>query len=517
MHIITYTITTLAPVVIAARYGDMNLINTEQYIPGTSVLGLLAYRVLARKRLSSAQALTDDHFHRWFLLGEIQIGNAYIVSYDEYGKKRTHFPTPFSIHHEKHHNKRIYDLLYVDDDFQEQTRHLGKFCTIESSEIYTKKVETELNFHHARDRQKGISKEGMIFNYEAIAKHQTFEGEIRGEIDDLNALIEMCKRDTPEWIAYIGRSKNAQYGQVKIEFSTPFALPQPVIQPQKTISFTLVSDTIIYNKYGFPTTNIKDLLTYLPKAQLYDDKAIIKKSSVENFISVWRMKKPSETCFAAGSTFLLDISQCDVQQLAELEKSGIGERTHEGFGQCKFGWQVEEKPEVYPCDAPSKNNESDWPKPKFPMTPKVKDILKTVAQETFEKQTKWLALQDLEGFKKRLPSSASFIGRLQAIAKNCRSQKVFTLTLTELMKRKPARDKLEACHNGKQTLFAFLSERTNQINTVLQQPANDKLRTLCHDIGYDAETDQELETALFHIYFDTFFAMMRKAVVKGGK
>jgi hypothetical protein len=64
MHAITYTITTLAPDVIAARYGDMNLINTEQYLPGTSVLGLLAHRVLTCKRLSSALALTEEHFYR---------------------------------------------------------------------------------------------------------------------------------------------------------------------------------------------------------------------------------------------------------------------------------------------------------------------------------------------------------------------------------------------------------------------------------------------------------------------
>ncbi|GAK59332.1 hypothetical protein U27_06316 [Candidatus Vecturithrix granuli] len=518
MHAITYTITTLAPVVIAARYGDMNLINTEQYLPGTSVLGLLAHRVLTCKRLSSAQALTDEHFYRWFLRGDLKIENAYIVSSEEHENRRIHFPTPISIHHEKHYDKRIHDLLYVDDDFREQTKHLGKFCSIERSEIYTKQVETELNFHHARDREKGRPREGMIFTYEAIAKDQTFQGEIRGKFEDLNAFIEVCKSDKFEWIAYIGRSKNAQYGQVKIELSEQVIKPEVTIQIQPQISLTLLSDAIVYNDWGFPTTDPDLLLQqYLPGAKTI--KAVIKINSVENFISVWRLKKPSETCFAAGSTFLLDINACDVEQLSELEQTGIGERTHEGFGQCKFGWQVEENPVVYSCDESTENEESscNLPEPQFPMPPKVIEILKMVAQDTFKKQAEWMALRELDGFKRRFPSSATFISRLQAIAKNSRSQTELAKTLSELVKRKPARDKLEACHNGEKTLFEFLSEHPNQIKTILRQSDNHKLRMLCHDIGYDAEADQALETTLFHLYFDTFFAMMRKQVAKGGK
>jgi hypothetical protein len=98
---------------------------------------------------------------------------------------------------------------------------------------------------------------------------------------------------------------------------------------------------------------------------------------------------------------------CDVEQLSELEQTGIGERTHEGFGQCKFGWQVEENPVVYSCDESIENEESsrNLPEPQFPMPPKVIEILKMVAQDTFKKQAEWMALQELDWFKRRFPSS----------------------------------------------------------------------------------------------------------------
>ncbi len=512
MHTITYTITTLAPVVIASRFGDMNLINTKPYIPGTSVLGLLAHRVLDHKRLSSAQALTDEHFYRWFLCGDLKIGNAYIVSYDEYENKRVHFPTPLSIHHEKHNDKIIYDLLYADDGFDKQTKYVKNFCAIEDGILSTNSITTELNFHHARERETGISKEGMIFTYEAIAKEQIFQGMIAGEKDDLDKLIKFFQSETPGGIAYIGRSKNAQYGRIKITFSDLREQTQNAIQPQQEVSLTLLSDTIIYTEYGFPTTDPQALLNqYLPHAKLRN--AMIKMTSVENFMGVWRMKTPSTTCFAAGSTFLLDTSQCDATDLAKLEKTGIGERTHEGFGQCTFAWQTAG------IQAEEKDDPEDLFPPKFPMPATVKEILQAVVRNTFEKYTELMALNDLEGFKsiKRLPTSASFISRLQAIAKSSDSQHVFAQKLTELSKRKPARDKLEACHNEKKTLLAFLSEQPSQVATVLQQSTNAQLKKLCHDIEYDAETDDNLENALFHIYFDTFFAMMRKYVAKGGK
>ncbi len=136
-----------------------------------------------------------------------------------------------------------------------------------------------MNFHHARDREKGRPREGMIFTYEAIAKDQTFQGEIRGKFEDLNAFIEVCKSDKFEWIAYIGRSKNAQYGQVKIELSERVIKPEVTIQIQPQISLTLLSDAIVYKIWVFQPQIPIYYCNNISRSQ--NNQAVIKINSVE--------------------------------------------------------------------------------------------------------------------------------------------------------------------------------------------------------------------------------------------
>jgi len=134
--------------------------------------------------------------------------------------------------------------LYVDDNFDEQTESINKFCVLEKDKLTTQEVETGLNFHHARDRKKGVSEEGKIFNYESVSPGQIFEGEITGDEKNLHNLITICEN---KWIAYLGRSKNAQYGQVEFEIIDEKTEIETEIEWNNEISLTFLSDTIIYN------------------------------------------------------------------------------------------------------------------------------------------------------------------------------------------------------------------------------------------------------------------------------
>ena len=330
MHQLTYRIKNLSPLVLSAKYGDMNMVSTEKYIPGTSVLGILAKQYLIKQEINDS-AHEDINFYNWFLLGNLKITNAYTLSQDQNNNDRIFFPAPFSIQKEKT-STNVIDLLFIEEMDDTPRKPINSFCYLDGGNLQIRDVETSLNFHHARDREKGISKEGQIFNYESIAPNQLFEGQIIGAEDDLKTLISQCGT---KWKSSVGRSKNAQYGQVTFELQASELKPfNPAINPQKEISLTLLSNTIIYNENGFATTNVADLEKYLG---LPIKKAFIKTGNVENFIRIWRLKKPSEACFMAGSVFLLDISAGSPEQLLVFQKSGIGERTHEGFGQCCFG------------------------------------------------------------------------------------------------------------------------------------------------------------------------------------
>lgn len=487
MDTIRYRIINESPLLIVAKYGDMNLVATEPYIPGTTVLGMLVKQFFTKKqKVSPEEAYVDEEFYNWFLAGQITISNAYILSKNTTGTEFVHFPVPLSIQKEKYES-HVYDLLYVDEHFDKQTQSLGTFCVAEAqfslnqnsfllmkqagvpeeivaqlqslegeeyadknglildiedeigkehadryaelivkyavsipplTFLQTRNVPTALNFHHARDRVKGITKEGGLFTYQSIAPHQTFEGALSGEKSVLEAFTKCCGSG---WSAYLGRSKNAQYGKVRVEIQpNQSALYRPEMQWENkinssgTIVLTLLSDTILYNDAGFSTTDVSELEKQLGVTVV---KAFVKTGKVETFLSIWRLKTPSEVCFLAGSSFLLDVSELSEdtrQRLTELQQTGLGERTYQGFGKCLLGWQTQR-------DLGEREETQDQnfqpAKPQFPIPGKTNAIIKTIVAENLKKQVEAAALHDLRDFSvHKLPSNA-LIGRLSGFAK----------------------------------------------------------------------------------------------------
>ncbi|MDM8522010.1 hypothetical protein QUF80_01460 [Desulfococcaceae bacterium HSG8] len=510
MHSIRYRIKALSPLVITAKSGDMNMVTTERFIPGTSVLGILASRfIMQAKDTSKDNAHENAEFYNWFLAGELKISNAYISStedYDEY----LYCPVPFSIQKEKN-DDIIHNLLYKDDEElgDIQTESVNKFCVphflyednVGNDDLKTKEVETEINFHHARDRNKGVSEEGKIFNYESVSPNQIFEGSISGKKTDLENLMSVCGKS---WIAYAGRSRNAQYGKTAFELIDEEPRTWKLeIQQEKEISLTFLSDTILYNDNGFSIVTKDELEKHLGK-NIRIRKAFIRKGDIETFVSKWRLGKPSEACFLAGSTFLLDISKCsedDKNKLLEFQDTGIGERTHEGFGKCVFGW----KPDKEMFEPKEEDDFSELDEPEFPMPQKAREILIALITISLKRQAEGMALSDLNDFE-RLPSNA-LIGRLEAMLKN----KELIKNLSKL--KKSAKNSLEHCNNKKKTLLEFLKGQNLTVTMLLAKTGNQNLETLCSEINYKPEEDKALEN-LNRIYFETFFSMMRKRAKK---
>lgn len=514
MHSLRYRITTHATIVITSQLGDPNMVATEKYLPGTSVLGLLAARYIKKTPgLTADQAYRNDHFYDWFLRGKLTVGPAYFVSQDGNGQEQVFLPVPLSIRKAKH-AEEIYDFLRHPDDSKIRTKAIDAFCLLDRKTIQTQEVSTSLNFHHERDAETGTTAGAKIFTYESIDSGQTFEGVIFGDNADLQDLLNTCG---PDWEAVVGRSKNAQYGEVQIVFLDQ--APQLVTMPPRlpaqpganqSIALSLLSDTMIYNEHGFPSTDACDLeahLTALLNTPVSIERARAKQADVENFLSIWRLKTPSSACFRMGSSFLLKLTQYDPNTLLEAECRGIGERTSEGFGRCQFGWQTNE-----PHLQIMKGREVSPAKPEGMPPALTCDILCARISETLLKQAEMLALTDLKGFlkdKRKRPSN-SLLGRLEHAVRHSSDQPGFVKFLTDL--RKTAKDQLEACHNQERTLLDFLQKKKLTIPEIL------KISPTCQELNQEfalkIDEDKELERQLYQRYYTTFLVMMRKRTKK---
>lgn len=519
MHHIKFIIKTEAPILISSNSGDANMVSTLDYIPGTVLSGIFAWKYIENMKLDFKKAHEDNFFYRCFLNSGLCFSNAYILKESEY-RTQFFYPTPVSVQHEKNNEKKSYDLLVKDGE--EQTKITGKYCSIIGKEqLNIVSPDKSLNFHHNRNRENKDERERLIYNYESINEGQKFSGNISGSKEDIANFITNFNKSIR---INIGRSKNIQYGKATIEFLSKE--PEEFFSDIETVDqeiepefiMTLLSPAIIFNDNGFSTTSISDLRKLIaesvsiPTENIDISKSFIKSDTIENFVSIWRLKKPSETAFAAGSCFKVSITNWDEnikKQLIELQKKGIGERRNEGFGRFILNWQKldEEKYNV----SEFKDKEIAEPKESPPKI--VNNIIKNLIINEYQKQTKHEAMKDCSEFsrdKKRIPSN-SVVGRLEMIIRNLDKPETFS-SLIEDNLRKTAKDKLRNCRNENSNLFEYITENNPIIEQKIinQKP---KLKEISALIKYDP---LELKNELYKLYWITFFRLMRKENRRSG-
>ncbi len=500
MKSLKYRITTLSPLLITNNTGDPNMVSTKEYISGTVILGALAGMYI-RKNNYLTNAHEKPDFNNWFLNGSLKFTNAYIVSYDDKNNIKNNEPLPNSIQYDKDNENDIYDLFFSNENqtANKTTKILGGFGRIDKSadHLYTQKVKKSLNFHHERNPDTGTTKEGVIFNYESIDSGQTFEGSIIGDDKDLREIVQSIGK---EFELNIGRSRSAQYGRIHFELVSDKQEDIPVETASGEISLTLLSDTIIYNEQGFSTTDKKDLEAVL-KEKLENSieikKAFVKTGEIENFVSVWKLRKPSETCFSMGSCFLISgIDANNAEKLKELQINGIGERTKEGFGRVGINLNKNKKVK------PTKKEYGNAPDSTVALPTITKDIAREAVKNYIRRTFEITALDECKKFKE-LPTK-SLISRLEMAvkSKNCDE---FIEYIDSL--RDTAKDNLNKCHDGTDTLLEFLQKKEIKIDENIKT----SIGKLCTEIGFYPEDDADFMNSLYQSYFETFFSAMRKA------
>jgi len=506
MQKLTYRITTQSPVLIAESTGDTNMVASADYISGSAVYGCLANRYIRKHSLGNI-AHRDDTFRKWFLSGGLYFSNCYIASVDKYGNVSRNYPLPLSVQKKKDDETVIRDLFFVDDDFDEQTNGIVGFGRLQGNSLYKQTVKKSLNFHHQRDKETGVAKEGMIFNYESIDTGQIFEGSIYGDNDDLQKFISMFGNENT---IHIGRSRNAQYGMARLEIVSekPEEIKNAVLHNGE-VSLTLLSNAIIYDENGFSTTDISILQKALGDG-ITIKKTFIKTGDTEGFVSVWRLRRPSERCFLAGSCFLLEVDESTVNRLKALQEEGIGERRVEGFGSIVFGVQQQGNFTL------RKEDDRKPQKPSYQLSSVAKDIAITMTKDFIKRQAELEGLKSAEDFAvlpKLLPSK-SLVSRLEAMVKDRCSVQLNSL-------RKTANDQLKKCHNKTDTLHDFLTNTQPQdlLSKIMQQNMLQYITKLCDETGFSPETDQDFQKEIYRAYFIAFFSAMRKEIKKkeGGR
>ncbi|AEE14458.1 protein of unknown function DUF324 [Thermodesulfobium narugense DSM 14796] len=401
---ISYKITTLSPIVLAKEIGEQNTINTEKYIPSTTVRGLFASKFIKELNLSRT-AHEDDGFHNIFLKGEIIFTPAYPLK-----NNKIYYPALY-LHKEKGKDSNsVYNILEeVPENIK--TKPVNKMVCYSADKIYYHDVPTTFYFHNARDREKGHSIGEEIFYYEAINEGEEFKGFIIG---DEGYLEEIKRIFGDKFNSFIGRSKSAQYGLVNIEFGD-LEDTDDLEDVEDEFIIVAISPIILYNEWGFSDISVKALENYLKKhfdCDIDVEKIIARTKYIENFIGVWRMKNTRELAYSAGSVFKIKIEGCNdlKEKLNHLSIYGFGEKTELGFGKVSVYFSLKKDYEI-DYDDSDKNEEIT---PKFSKAI-LEDIVKKKAEEILKSKAFERAKDFHDKYRNKEIISNNLIGRLEGM------------------------------------------------------------------------------------------------------
>jgi len=461
MKKLNYTITTLEPLIIAQHSDDPTMYQTLQYIRGTVIQG-----VFAQNYLKANNGIADNLFTRLIVSGDCIFENAFPIANDN-----LYTPSPLSLVREKYDQKIAHNLLAASTN--EQTKGISSLVTIDGIEIYPLTIREEIRLHNEIDDNKRTTKDGILFNYQSLPAGIVFSGAITLKKDADETLIQKIVPNKKE--IRIGRSATSEYGKVCFEWAETSDTSIDSISGK--FIMTLLSDAIVYNKNGFSSLAIDDLSNYLKVATILN--SISRKSRIEGFLNVWKLRKPSENVFAAGSSFLLDKLPDNAKDLASL---GLGERTHEGYGQVSFSV----------LDSAIKDlNYNEWKEETLSepdYKPKLSnDIWDFIYLKRLKGTVINKALDDADKTKPII-SSNHLLGRLKDVSKNLAAFRVF---LKEL--RPTAKNHLTNAYFGNKNLVEHL-ESILDGTTLLFVPKD--------GLTMDQQSNDDLKILYFAQYFN---------------
>lgn len=312
-----------------------NLAGGFDHIPGSVLRGALIEVLNKTKQ----PILSKDELYQIFFSGNVAFLNAYPSTADQ---KRS-LPIPLAFQTAKDDSGKVVFNLAMEYPQDVQLKNLScKYCWInfsDSAYITCSGYQPlrTIRLHNMRPPDTNYdSDEAQLFTYDSLAAGQVFRGWIISE--DTNLLKRVAEAASPRKVLslYIGKSRNAEYGKISLEFDQIVDDWQEVESEEideGNLIVTLLSDCIIRD----PATGAftEDLLPVVGKDH---KKAFIQMKIVGGYNRTWNMPIPQSRAIAAGSVFVYDSDSDLYKKLKKACVIGVGERTLDGFGRIALNY-----------------------------------------------------------------------------------------------------------------------------------------------------------------------------------
>ncbi|MEZ6141679.1 MAG: RAMP superfamily CRISPR-associated protein [Zavarzinella sp.] len=282
----------------------------------------------------------------------------------------------------------------LDEDKQPKQMRVG-YVSQQPTKVY--KTPTTVRTHNTvqDESQRPTEVVGGVYSYEAIAPsdHGT-PVVLRSELRIRKSLADHLEANWWNKLSgevSFGRSKKDDYGSVSLIAESPedcVSSPLTAANNTNELFVWLVSDTLVRNSQLRPEPTASCLGEELSRRlgitlRVRKDNDILRIINGEEkfnpdellheFVRIrrldtwhvgWGLPRPSLVALQAGSCMVFQVEgTVDPAKLAQLEASGIGERTAEGYGQVRFNHPLiaESLPQVHSSTS-AKNGSPEKPK-----------------------------------------------------------------------------------------------------------------------------------------------------------
>jgi len=368
---------TMEPIIISKKHEMGNNFITQNYIPGTTLLGAMAWKVVRNNDLKKQSIYTK--FIELFKKGGIKVSPLY-PAYSSPTNPSILYPTipaPLSLLNCKlypktepsFHEAINFALKDTEPTICEECFKKGEFTPlvpldvflavkkpIEGKPFESVKLQTNEEIHITIDLKTGKTKTGDLFSYHSINSNKAFIGTM--EISDCDSFAKLIKlnklKNGFSFELFIGKATSRGYGKVKVflyDKDSPIDvfIKKPIserIQTTDQIIMTLLSDTILVDDWlRFQTTLDEKVLSKLLGFKVEIINSFTKSGYIDGFNSLFGLPKWRDKALIAGSTVGFrvkeEIPQNElIDTLQKLEEEGIGLRTSEGFGRVAFNHPI---------------------------------------------------------------------------------------------------------------------------------------------------------------------------------
>lgn len=525
MKQIEYVIKTLAPVTFAEKNNESTLYNTRKYVPGSIFRGMFADRFIRENNLVNAHE--NEDFYNIFLSGKVRFLPAYPLGRI---KNETFEPYVLPLSFMKSKDGKILKDLSNGEKIETGFKKMTGFALKKGSDIYKVNVDTQIEFHMARNGEEGrihgSSKDGRVFNYEYIEPYQYFKGYIIVDddmADNVRENLEMLE----EHNIYIGRSRSVQYGECsfkvvktidynKEDFAvekldkkhcylytyTPY-IPQYEWQRVDTVAENLFKE--INEK--LQVSGIDAKIEKIEKKDGNDELIFAATEEYSGYVGVWKVRRERAAAISAGSLLEFKLDNKDDKVIKALNRilyGGLGARVEEGFGQFRL---------YQPFDSLTLKELEDKQKEDYVLSNEVKQQARKIIKERVLLEVKKQAVQliDERNIKDEFQSkSKTTLNRIEILMNSNKSKDIIQNEVRTF--NKPAIENLRNMFIDRDNLYDILTESMNvklpyiNINWEEQLGLNDKeiIEEMRQDLGKDVFIIDEN-----HLYREYFLWFMR--------